>query len=168
MTCDIPFILKVYSMNPTAPQAPYSYAYVQQAQQIQRHEVARMQQFVYDLEKHVNDLHRHAAYLGQTISTQEESLEYSSLLLKLNQTINSLESHRETLNQMLLLANVSFGKNIPDQSRREIYHYYHAGRYSQAELARQYGISQSAVSKIVNSQAPEPIGSVNPNGIAKS
>lgn len=157
-------------MNLTVPVpvAPYNYEYVQQAQQIQRHEVARMQQFIFDLERHVNDLHRHVTYIGQTISTKEESLEYSSLLLKLNQTISSLDSHRETLNQMLILADISFGKTIPDQSRREIYHYYHAGRYSQAELARQYGISQSAVSKIVNSQAPAPIGSVNPNGIAKS
>ena len=155
-------------MNPLEITAPYSYAYVQQAQQIQRHEVARMQQFVFDLEKHVNDLHRHVTYIGQTISTQDESIEYSSLLLKLNQTIGSLNTHRQTLNQMLQMADISFGKTIPDQSRREIYHYYHAGRYSQAELARQYGISQSAVSKIVNSHAPAPIGGVNPNGVAKS
>jgi len=155
-------------MNPIKFIAPFNYEYVQQSQQIQRHEVARMQQFVFDLEKHINDLHKHVTYIGQTMSSQEESMKYSSLLLELNKTISSLNTHKQTLNQMLQMSGINFGKTIPDQSRREIYHYYHAGRFSQAELARQYGISQSAVSKIVNSQAPMPIGGVNPNGVAKS
>lgn len=155
-------------MNPTELITPYNYEYVQQSQQIQRHEVARMQQFVFDLEKHINDLHKHVTYIGQTMSSQEESMKYSSLLLELNQTISSLNTHKQTLNQMLQMSDINFGKTIPDQSRREIYHYYHAGRFSQAELARQYGVSQSAVSKIVNSLAPQPIGGVNPNGVAKS
>jgi hypothetical protein len=65
------------------------------------------------------------------------------------------------------MANVNFGKTIPDQCRREIYHFYHAGRYNQTELVSHYAISQSAVSKIVNAQAPAPIEGVNPQGVAK-
>ena len=81
-------------MNPTELITPYNYEYVQQSQQIQRHEVARMQQFVFDLEKHINDLHKHVTYIGQTMSSQEESMKYSSLLLELNQTISSLNTHK--------------------------------------------------------------------------
>jgi len=168
MMYDIPIISWALNMNPNEFLAPYSSEYLQQAPQIQRHEVARMQQFVFDLEKHINDLHQNLTYMGRTMSTTEESVQYSSHLLKLNQTIDSLNTHRQVLNQMLLMSDMNFGKTIPDQSRREIYHYYHAGRFSQAELARQYQISQSAVSKIVNSQAPVRIGGVNPNGVAKS
>ncbi|PUE56519.1 hypothetical protein B9Z44_14890 [Limnohabitans curvus] len=67
---------------------------------------------------------------------------------------------------MINLANITFGKTIPDQCRREISHLYNAGRYTQAQLAAAYGISQSAVSKIINGQIPAPIGGVNPQGIA--
>lgn len=141
-------------------------AYTQIAQQNQRHEIARLYQFVYELENHVATLHNQLVYLGQVLSTQEQRMSYAQLLLELNTSNAALDSHRKNLNAMIQMANINFGKAIPDQCRREIYHLYHAGRYTQAQLAGQYGISQSAVSKIVNDTAPAPIGGVNPQGIA--
>ncbi len=142
--------------------------YVQQAQQIQRHEIARMQQLVTDLESHVQTLHQRATFIGQTLTTPEEAQQYSNLLLELNQTNASLQQHYNALSQMIQMANFDFSKTIPEQCRREIYHLYYAGRYTQSQLATHYQISQSAVSKIVNGQAPTPIEGVNPSGVASS
>jgi hypothetical protein len=135
---------------------------------IQRHEIARIRQTINDLEQHFNTIYQTATYLGQNLRTHEDTIRYASALLELNQTRDSLQRHYSALNEMIQLANIDFGKTIPDQSRREIYHLYHAGRYTQAQLATQYQISQSAVSKIVNGLAPAPIGGVNPNGIANN
>jgi hypothetical protein len=121
-------------------QTPYTSEYVQQARQIQKHEIARMQQFVSDTKKHVDSLEEEVTYIGQTMKTKEENLKYSSLLLQLNKTINSFDLHSNTLNEMIQMANVDFGKTIPEQCRREIYHMYHAGRYNQTELASHYAI----------------------------
>ena len=137
-------------------------------QQIQRHEVARMQQTISEMEWHLNGLHQRAAYLGQTMQTDQDRKEFTNLLMKLNQTTASLNMHYDDLSKMVNMANLNYGKNIPEQCRREVYHLYHAGRYNQSQLASHYGVSQSAVSKIVNGPAPAPIEGVNPQGIASS
>lgn len=142
--------------------------HVQYQQQISRHEVARMQQVVSELEWHLRDLHQRTTYIGQTMQTEGDRLEYANLLFQLNQTTVSLNSHYDALNRMINMANLSFGKSIPEQCRREIYHLYHAGRYNQSQLAAHYNVSQSAVSKIVNGSAPAPIEGVNPQGVATS
>lgn len=144
----------------------HSPAYVQFAQQNQRHEIARLQQFVYELENYVATVHQRLVYLGSTLRTPEQVMGYSQLQLDFNQSLQSLMQHQATLSQMLSLATPSFEKQISEQCRREIYHLYHAGRYTQVQLAAQYGVSQSAVSKIVNGPAPSPISGVNPQGIA--
>ena len=130
------------------------FTYIRQAPQIQRHEIARMQQFVLDLENHVDTIHQKLTLIARTMSSEEDRLRYTTMLLDFNKTIDSLNEHREKLNEMLSMADTNFGKTIPEQCRREIYHLYHSGRYSQVELANQYDISQSAVSKIVNGSMP--------------
>lgn len=144
----------------------HSPAYIQFAQQNQRHEIARLQQFVYELENYVATAHQRLVYMSSTMQSPEQILEFSQLQLEFNRSYKSLIEHQATLTQMLSLASPSFEKQISEQCRREIYHLYHAGRYTQAQLAAQYGVSQSAVSKIVNSAAPAPISGVNPQGIA--
>ncbi|MBV7439746.1 helix-turn-helix transcriptional regulator [Aeromonas sp. sif2416] len=144
----------------------HSPAYMQFAQQNQRHEIARLQQFVYELENYVATVHQRLVYMGSTLSSSEKVFEFSQLQLTFNQSYQSLIEHQKTLSQMLSLAAPSFEKQISEQCRREIYHLYCAGRYTQVQLAAQYGVSQSAVSKIVNGPAPAPISGVNPQGIA--
>ena len=139
--------------------------YQQSVQQAQRHEIARMQQRIFENERHVAELHQVVTYLGQNIQTEKESIEYATLLLELNKTKSSLVLHYQKLSQMIQLANITFSKTIPEQCKREIYHFYHAGRYNQAQLAGMYNVSQSAVSKIINGKPPAPIEGVNPNGI---
>lgn len=140
-------------------------AYVQQAQQFQRHEIARMQQLIHDTEWHMQGLQQRIMALGQTLMSQEQSQEYGRLLWELNITNQNVIKHYDVLNQMLQMANCNFSKNIPEQCKREIYHLYHAGRYTQEQLASHYQISQSAVSKIVNGSAPLPLEGVNPNAL---
>lgn len=162
----IPNILKdIEGLEPVFEQQSSS-AYIQVEQQNQRHEIARLHQFVVELENYIATLHHRLAYLGQVLATPEQQMEYAQLLMNLNGSMATLHQHRANLNAMITLANLSFGKTIPEQCRREIFHLYHAGRYTQAQLAGQYGISQSAVSKIVNGPVPAPIGGVNPQGIS--
>ncbi len=141
----------------------YTMQHVQDTQ-LQRNEIARMQQLIFDTELHLRHLNDNVMYLGRNIRTQEESIRYASLLVELNQTKDYLNSHYQALNNMIQMANLNFSKTIPEQCRREIYHLYHAGRYTQTQLASQYNVSQSAVNKIVNGAAPLPIEGVNPNG----
>lgn len=132
----------------------HSPAYVQFEQQNQRHEIARLQQFVYELENYIATVHQRLVYMGSTLQSHEQVLEYSRLQFEFNQSYKSLREHQTTLSQMISLAAPSFEKQISEQCRREIYHLYYAGRYTQVQLAAQYGVSQSAVSKIVNGPAP--------------
>lgn len=142
-------------------------AYIQNEQQNQRHEMARMQQMIYELEHHIATVHNRLAYLGRVLSTEEHRQEYVNLLAQLNTAIPHLESYKATLASMLQMAPMNYGRTaIPDQCRREIFHLYHSGRYTQEQLGVQYGCGQSAVSKIVNGPAPGPISGVNPQGIA--
>jgi hypothetical protein len=159
----------IYTMNLSElSPAPYTSEYIKEAPQIERHQIAKMQQYIYDSENHVKNLQQHLMYIGQTINTKEKSQEYAEKLLILNKTIEELNMHREALSKMIEIADINFGKTIAEQARREIYHFYHAGRYKQADLAKQYCVSQSAISKIVNGEAPGPTKGVNPNGVAKS
>lgn len=133
-------------------------SYMQQEQQNQRHHIARLQQVIFELENHVAGLHNNLAYLGRNMRTQNDTVQYVNLLLELNQKLPTLEGYRANLVQMIAMANISYsGTTIPDQCKREIYHLYHAGRYTQDQLARHYGCSQSAVNKIVNGPAPTPV-----------
>ena len=93
--------------------------------------------------------------MSMKISTQEESIKYGSLLLELNRSREDLNRYYKSLNEMMQMANFNFGKRIPEQSKKEIYHYYHAGRYNQNELANQYGVAQGTINKIVNGNSPE-------------
>jgi hypothetical protein len=120
-----------------------------------------------ELEHHIATVHDRLAYLGRELSTEEQRLAYVNLLAQLNTAIPQLKAYKETLGSMIQMTAINYGKTaIPDQSRREIYHLYHSGRYTQEQLAVHYGCGQSAVSKIVNGPAPGPIGGVNPQGIA--
>jgi hypothetical protein len=143
----------------------HSTAYMQFAQQNQRHEIARLQQFVYELEGYIATVHQRLVYMSSTLSSSEQVDEYSKLQLEFNRSYQELKNHQSTLSKMLSLAPPSFEKQISDQCRREIYHLYHAGRYTQEQLGVQYGVSQSAVSKITKGPAPAPIKGVNPQGI---
>lgn len=134
--------------------------------QVQRHEIARLQQLIHEAENFNANAYQRLVVLAQNIKTKEDAQEYANLQLQFNMSRNTAMQHYATLQKMLQLANVDYGKNISEQARREIYHMYHMGRYNQNELAAQYGISQSAVSKIVNEPAPTSIPGVNPNGIA--
>lgn len=144
----------------------HTHYYVTQAQQPARHEIARLQQVIVDLEKHLESVHHQAVLIGQTMKSKEDMEKYTQLVFNLRQGSENLISYKENLSKLLEMANLDFGKGIPEQCRREIYHFYHAGKYTQSQLANQYGVSQSAVSKIVNGQAPSPVEGVNPNGIA--
>ena len=139
--------------------------YLQQEQQVQRHEIARLQQVIQEMEWHYKNMHQRVFWLSQTLSDEASIKEYGDSLLTLNQTANALKQHYEALNKMMQLADFNFNKNISDHCKREIYHLYHAGRYTQADLAHHYGISQSAVSKIVNGLPPQPLQGVNPNAM---
>ena len=142
-------------------------AYIQHEQQNQRHEMARTHQIIFELERHIATVHDRLAYLGRVVSTAEQQQEYVSLLAQLNTAIPSLNTYRSALAAMIRLAPTNYGKvAIPDQCRREIYHLYHSGRYTQEDLGTQYGCGQSAVCKIVNGPMPGPVRGVNPHGIA--
>lgn len=143
-----------------------SFAHVQQAQQFQRHEIARMQQLIQDTEWHMMGLQQRLMALGQTLMNREQSQQYADLLWELNVTNQNVVKHYEVLNQMIQMANCNFSKNISEQCKREIYHLYYSGRYTQEQLAFQYQVSQSAVSKIVNGPAPLALDGINPHALA--
>lgn len=139
-------------MFPSQPAPIYA-----QAQQIQRHEIAQIRQLIQDLEYQRANVYHQAVLMGQNITTHEDQLTYAGLLGKLNQLNSSLGQYSQILNQMLSMATPDFSRSIPDQVKREVYHLYHAGRYTQDQLAEQYSIGQSTVNKIVNGPAPDPI-----------
>lgn len=149
--------------------SPSNPAYVQQEQQNQRHEIARMQQMIAELEHHIATVHDRLAYLGRILRTDEQRQEYTRLLVQVNTALPQLQNYRESLAAMVRMTPMNYGRgSIPEQCRREIYHLYHAGRYTQEQLANQYGCGQSAISKIVNGPPPGQIAGVNPQGIAGS
>lgn len=147
-------ILKIHrliqmSFQPTPPAAFYS-----PAPQVQRHEIAQMRQLMHDLEQHRANMYQQLSLLATQIATKEDQLRYVGLLQKIRETEQSLVDHSNYLAQMLSMVPTEFSRNVPDQVKREIYHLYHAGRYTQEQLANHYGVSQSTVNRIVNGEAP--------------
>ncbi len=136
-----------------------------QAPQVQRNEIARIRQFMYELEFHRANMYQQLSILATQISTSEQQLEYVSLIQKIRETEQSLAQHNEYLSQMLAMVPIDFSRTIPDQVKREIYHLYHAGRYTQEQLAEHYGVSQSTVHRIVTGEAPPQLSGVNPSSL---
>ena len=145
---------------PTTPTAFYA-----QAPQVQRHEIARIRQFMYELEQHCANMYQQLSILATQIATSEDQFRYVGLLQEIRKTEQSLVDHNNYLAQMLTMVPTDFSRNIPDQVKREIYHLYHAGRYTQEQLAHHYGVSQSTVNRIVNGEAPPQLAGVNPNSL---
>ncbi|MHC3431698.1 hypothetical protein [Delftia lacustris] len=136
-------------------------AYYSQAPQMQQHEIGRLRQFIMELEFQQNNLASHLNLLAPRITTPEDQLQYVKLLAQYNQNKSTLDQQVTTLQKMLALVPMDSGRAISDQVKREVYHLYHASRYTQDALAAQYGISQSSVQRIVNGPAPLPLGNVN-------
>lgn len=136
-----------------------------QAPQVQRHEIARLRQCLHELEFHRNNMYSQLSILAPRIATPEHQLEYAGLMQKIRDTETALEQHAQYLNQMLALVPLDFGRQIPDQVRREIYHLYHASRFNQEQLAQQYGVSQSTVHRIVTGDPPPQLSGVNPHSL---
>lgn len=149
-------------MSTIPPQPP---AYYVQAPQVQRHEIARIRQFMYELTQHRDNMYRQLSMLAPQIATSKQQLEYVGLIQKIRGTEQALTEHNNYLNQMLAMAQPEYSRQIPDQVKREIYHLYHAGRYTQELLAEQYGVSQSTVHRIVTGDAPPQLAGVNPNSL---
>jgi len=148
------------SFAPSAPTHLYS-----PAPQVQRHEIARTRQFMCELEFHRTNMYQQLSILATQISTPEQQLEYVGLLQKIRATEQSLVQHNEHLTKMLAMVPAEFSRTIPDQIKREIYHLYHAGRYTQEQLATHYGVSQSTVHRIVTGEPPPQWTGVNPNSL---
>lgn len=148
------------SFQPTQPTAFYS-----QAPQVQRHEIARIRQLMHELEQHRANMYQQLSILATQIATPVDQLRYVGLLQKIRETEQSLVDHNTYLAQILTMVPTDFSRNIPDQVKREIYHLYHASRYTQEQLANQYGVSQSTVNRIVNGEAPPQLAGVNPNSL---
>ena len=139
--------------------------YTQMEQQNQRHQIARTRQVIYELEQHTANIHGQLTYLDTNL-TPENALDYTNLLPKFRSSFDELQNYKNNLVALMSMMPIEFSKTISEQCKREIYHLYHAGRYTQNELANHYGISQSAVSKIVNGEPPSPLLGVNPQGIS--
>ncbi|ASL25592.1 helix-turn-helix domain-containing protein [Azotobacter chroococcum] len=145
---------------------PQPSAYYAQAPEVQRHEIARIRQFMHELELHRANMYRQLSILATRIATPEQQLEYVGLIQKIRETEQVLIQHNDYLNQMLAMVPMEYSRQIPDQVKREIYHLYHAGRYTQEQLAAHYGVSQSTVHRIVAGDAPPQLAGVNPNSLA--
>ncbi|MBS3799099.1 hypothetical protein [Pseudoalteromonas sp. BDTF-M6] len=128
----------------------------QQQQQITREELARSKQAITELQHHYNTYEAQVRMLQSNMKTEEDAIQYSTLMLELNRCRENLNRHINAYNQLVQLANVQFPTSrLSDQAKKEIYHFYHSGRYNQVQLASQYGVQQSTISKIVN--GPQPV-----------
>ena len=148
--------------QPTQPTAFYS-----QAPQVQRHEIARIRQLIHDLENHHANLFNQLSILATEVDTPEDQLRYAGLVQKIRETRKSLMDHSKYLEELLTIAPTDFSRNISDQVKREIFHLYSAGRYTQDELANQYAVSQSTVHRIVTGEAPLQLTGVNLGSLTK-
>lgn len=130
--------------------------YIQQEQQqVSREQLARSRQAIAEMEHHYNNYEAQMRMMQSNIRTEEDALKYASLMLELNRCRDNLKRHIDSYNELVRIANVQFSTTrISDQVKREIYHFYHSKRYTQMQLAQQYGVDQSTVSKIVNGQPP--------------
>ncbi|GAA3705491.1 hypothetical protein GCM10022421_10500 [Oceanisphaera sediminis] len=128
---------------------------IQQQQQVSREELARSKQAITELQYHYDNYESQLRLLQNNMTTEEDAVQYASLMLELNRCRDNLNRHITSYNQLIQLANVQFpSTRLGDQAKREIYHFYHSGRYTQVELASQYGVQQSTISKIVNGPQP--------------
>ncbi|MDN0008060.1 hypothetical protein QVM88_17385 [Providencia stuartii] len=123
-------------------------------QQISREQLARTRQVIEEMQIHYNNYENQVRMMQHNIKNQEDALAYSSHILELNRCRDNIIRHINSYNQMIQLANVQFKSNLSDQAKREIYHFYHSGRYTQDQLAAHYSVQQSTISKIVNGPAP--------------
>lgn len=137
-------------------------AYYSQAPQVQQHEVGRIRQFIMELEWQQANLLSQLNLLATRIVSPDDQLAYARLVGQYNQNQAVLAQQVTTLQQMLALVPFDQGRQqISEQTKREIYHLYHASRYTQEALATQYGISQSSVQRIVTGPPPTPLNGVN-------
>ena len=136
-----------------------------QAPQVQRHEIARIQQFMQELDFHRTNMYQQLSILATRISTPEQQLEYAGLIQKIRDTEENLVSHNNYLNQIMSMIPMEQPRQVSDHVKREIYHLYHAGRYTQDQLAQHYMVSQTTVHRIVTGDAPVQLAGVNPNSI---
>jgi hypothetical protein len=137
-------------------------AYYSQAPQVQQHEVGRIRQCIMELEWQQNNLLSQLNLLATRIVSMDDRLEYARLVGLYNNTQATLGQYVTTLQQMLALIPSDQGRiQISEQTKREIYHFYHASRYTQEALAAQYGISQTSVQRIVTGPPPAPLNGVN-------
>jgi chromosome segregation ATPase len=128
---------------------------IQQQQQVSREELARSKQAITELQHHYNSYEAQLRLLQSNMKTEEDSIKYASLMLELNRCRDNLNRHINAYNELVQLANVEFPTNrLSEQAKKEIYHFYHSGRYNQNQLASQYGVQQSTISKIVNGSQP--------------
>ncbi|WP_152998348.1 hypothetical protein [Pantoea stewartii] len=130
---------------------PYVY---QQQTQVSREELARTRQAIHELEYHLTKVDSYVRMMQSTITSPEEMHKYSSAVLELNRGRAELQRHINAYNDMIRIANVTHSSRLTEQAKREIYHFYHSGRYTQDQLATQYGVQQGTVSKIVNGPVP--------------
>jgi hypothetical protein len=104
--------------------------------------------------------------LATRLVSAEGQLEYARLLVQYNGNRAALDQHVKTIQQMLAILPSDQGRpHISEQTKREIYHLYHASRYTQEALAAQYGISQTSVQRIVTGPPPAPLYGVNTSSL---
>jgi len=127
----------------------------QQQQQVSREELARARQAISEMERHYSNYETQIRLLQSNMRTEEDAVKYATLVLELNRCRDFLNRHINAYNELIRLANVEFPTSkLSEQAKREIYHFYHSGRYTQTQLAHQYGVQQGTISKIVNGQPP--------------
>ena len=141
-------------------------AYFSQAPQVQQHEVGRIRQFIMELEWQQTNLLSQLNFLATRIVSPDDQLAFARLLGQYNQNTAALHQQVTTLQQMLALFPSEQGRQqISEQTKREIYHLYHASRYTQDALATHYGISQTSVQRIVTGPPPAPLNGVNTSSL---
>lgn len=123
--------------------------YEQSVQQASREEIAQLNQEIHAINKHIQNRQQNLNYLQQTMKTQEDAVVYATLLLEQNKLIDSVKNYTKKLEDMLRISNFNFGNKLSNQTKKEIYHLYHSGKYTQVELANQYNTTQSTISKII-------------------
>lgn len=137
-------------------------AYYSQAPQVQQHEVGRIRQFIMELEWQQTNLLSQLNLLATRIVSMDDRMMYAKLVGQYNQNQAALTQQVTVLQQMLALLPSDEGRQkISEQTKREIYHLYHASRHTQEALAIQYGISQTSVQRIVTGPPPPPLNGVN-------
>ena len=131
------------------------YTYNQVIEQVSREEIAQLQQTIQGLKQHISNRQRDLYNIGATMKTPEDVLKHSVLQLEQNRDFAHLKSYTSKLEEMLKNAQFNFGKNLSKEVKKQIYHLYKSGKYTQVELANQYNTTQSTVNKIVNGSIPE-------------